>query len=299
MTACLALNKLFQTFTRLRSKVLLPLHLVGAFMSVFRLVPRLSCIAALILSFNVETSSAQSLKRSSGPSELPPRSFQGKQFVDSNGCAFIRAGYSGRVSWIPRVSRSRKVLCGFRPTFEARAAAATPVEQPVRRVVQPKVRTVKQTKVQPRTTSNSGQILRSTAAPQINSNSRIAPKVKPVDRAIAPCVGASSLSSKYINNGEGVRCGPQSGDTRTVIRREVLKQSNLENQRRGPKGTNRRIARAKSIKAPKGYRAVHRDGRLNPLRGVGTTSGKTQMAAIWSNTVPRYLIDPATGKRLR
>jgi hypothetical protein len=265
-------------------------------MTVFRLFPRFSCIAVLILGLSVEAPLAQSLKRSSGPAELPPATFQGKQFVDSNGCAFIRAGYSGRVTWVPRVSRSRKVLCGFRPTFVAKSAAPVELEQPVRRVVQPKVKKMTQRKAKPVTTT---QITRTAPTPQINPNSRIAPRVKPVDRLSAPCVGASSLSSQYINKGAGVRCGPQKGEARTVIRREVLRQGSLDSKLRGPKGVNRRIAESRTIKAPKGYRKVHDDGRLNPLRGVGKTSGQTQMAAIWSNTVPRYMIDPATGKRRR
>jgi hypothetical protein len=267
-------------------------------MTVIRLLPRLSCIAALMLALSVETSLAQSLNRASGPAEVPPSSFQGKQFVDSKGCAYIRAGYSGRVSWVPRVSRSRKVLCGFRPTFSARQAVQAP--QAAQRVQQRTVRTVTQPQINPTPKStSSGTLFRSTAAPKINPNSRIAPRVTPTDKRIAPCVGASTLSSQYINQGDGVRCGPQKGSATTVIKREVLQRSNLDSQYRGPKGTNRRIADAASITVPKGYRSAHKDDRLNPLRGVGTTSGQTQMAAIWSNTVPRYLIDPATGKRLK
>ena len=67
----------------------------------------------------------------------------------------------------------------------------------------------------------------------------------------------------------------------------------------GPKSAPRKIAEARAIKAPRGYRAAWDDGRLNPLSGVGTRQGKAQMQLIWSDTVPRYLIDVRTGKRLR
>lgn len=67
----------------------------------------------------------------------------------------------------------------------------------------------------------------------------------------------------------------------------------------GPKSAPRKIAESRAIKAPRGYRAAWDDGRLNPYTGVGRRQGKEQMNLIWSTTVPRYLIDVRTGKRLR
>ena len=45
-----------------------------------------------------------------GPAERPPSSFDGTQYVDSEGCAFIRAGISGSPMWVPRLSRDRERL---------------------------------------------------------------------------------------------------------------------------------------------------------------------------------------------
>lgn len=70
--------------------------------------------------------------QSSGvPANFPPSSFDGNQFVDNEGCAFIRAGIGGNVTWVPRVDRRRNQLCSFQPTFAAAAPApAAPVAEP-------------------------------------------------------------------------------------------------------------------------------------------------------------------------
>lgn len=84
----------------------------------------LSAVAALLIS---TTGAIAQVGR--GPVNLPPANFAGNQFIDNNGCAFIRAGVSGVDAWVPRVNRNRAQLCNFQPTFGADAVA--PVSAPL------------------------------------------------------------------------------------------------------------------------------------------------------------------------
>lgn len=61
--------------------------------------------------------SGPALAQGSGqPAELPPQSYRGMQYVDSEGCAFLRAGTVQETLWVPRVSSGGKQLCGFPPS---------------------------------------------------------------------------------------------------------------------------------------------------------------------------------------
>ena len=78
--------------------------------------------AVLAAAFGVTGLPAQ--VQNAQPAEFPPASYKGKQYVDSQGCVFIRAGIDGNVSWIPRMTRARKVVCGFAPSLGSQTASA-------------------------------------------------------------------------------------------------------------------------------------------------------------------------------
>lgn len=88
---------------------------------------RLISIAVLAATLGVTGLNARtSLQNADEPAEFPPASYKASQYVDSDGCAYVRSGHSGHVTWVPRVSRDRKVLCGFKPSL-ANAQANLPV----------------------------------------------------------------------------------------------------------------------------------------------------------------------------
>ena len=79
---------------------------------------------------------SRSLRDATVPAEFPPASFKGKQYVDSLGCIFIRAGIDGNVTWVPRVNRNRKQVCGFKPTLPPGASAGVVAPRPAKPPVQ-------------------------------------------------------------------------------------------------------------------------------------------------------------------
>lgn len=74
-------------------------------------------VMAILCAVQVPATAGTLLKDNPVPAEFPPASFVGKQYIDSKGCAFIRAGSQDEVVWVPRVTRSRELVCDMQPTF--------------------------------------------------------------------------------------------------------------------------------------------------------------------------------------
>ena len=81
----------------------------------------------------------------------------------------------------------------------------------------------------------------------------------------------------------------------------VVKERDLKSLDPQPRIVPRHVAQAQAQAAtvtgiPQGYRPVWSDDRLNPRRAQGTIAGKAAMDLIWTDTVPRRLIDRKTGR---
>jgi cell division septation protein DedD len=86
-------------------------------------ITRVIAVTIMAATAGLTSLNAQTLRKSSPPAEFPPASYKGKQYVDSRGCIYIRAGIDGNVTWVPRVSRDRRQVCGYKPTAVAGATA--------------------------------------------------------------------------------------------------------------------------------------------------------------------------------
>ncbi|HHS94207.1 MAG TPA: hypothetical protein ENK63_02550, partial [Rhodobacterales bacterium] len=80
-------------------------------------VLRIASALALAVTMSGTAAQAVSLAQAAKPAETPPGSYRGDVYVDSRGCAYVRATIGSTVNWVPRLTRDRKqVVCGLTPT---------------------------------------------------------------------------------------------------------------------------------------------------------------------------------------
>lgn len=180
----------------------------------------------------------------------------------------------------------------------------------------------------PRQTAARETAARETAArPQAPArvNARVAPQAPVmVARPMAPMQTVASITTSpplrsaapvrtaTVTGGcaPGVRCGPQTQDPVSrgtgagrVAEPPVIVLNRRTQQALDPQTriVPRHVAVAQAqaagaIVIPEGFRPVWQDDRLNPRRAQGTVAGKAAMDLIWTQTVPRRLIDRSTGR---
>ncbi len=243
--------------------------------------------------------SATSAFARSGPSEIPPASYAGQQYVDSRGCVFLRAGYGGQVQWVQRISANRQPLCGYPPTFaavsiemadETAQAPAAPVvvaQQPV--VAAPALR-VQPVQVQP--VGVAAQRTPQVAAPR-----------QPVQVAAAAsgpgpgkigCYKSAPVAMVVPLRGGGTAVVCTKGDgTMNGWRPLYLQGAPVGASLNLPQlagyhmtGNGDLVSAGTAPDIPEGYKTVFEDDRLNPARGLGSASGRADQNKVWSQQVP-------------
>lgn len=137
------------------------------------------------------------------PAELPPPGYKGEQYVDSAGCVFLRAGVGERVTWVARISRERRQMCGLSPTLAPAVAVAAP-EPEVVAIEAPAPALQARAPAQ----SSAPKVARAVAAPAVE-----VPLVNVVCPAHAPVAKRFSLKA----GGTKVLCIPEGVEIETVV----------------------------------------------------------------------------------
>ena len=210
--------------------------------------------AVLVTLLTASGAGAQSLAQLGGPANLPPVGFSGQQFVDNRGCLFLRAGFGATVSWVPRVDRRHRPLCGFPPTFGAAVIAAVEADM----VVEPQTVVV------------------------------AAPVVVAVKHAVVAAVPQPQVAESAAVPRRGSLMAMLFGSPRPARLAEpvvIVMQ---------PAPVQAAVVAIPVIPAPpRGYKLAWKDDRLNPFRGIGTATGQAQQDQVWTREVPAVLVTAA------
>ncbi|NIZ15466.1 SPOR domain-containing protein [Phaeobacter sp. HF9A] len=255
---------------------------------------RIAAVSIILVAGLGGSVQAQTIRPSAQPAEFPPASYRGRQFVDSKGCVFIRAGVDGNVTWVPRVDRARKQLCGAQPTQIAGATsrpASAPApelitlpeaDQPQATASRPPVAAAVKPQRSPASTSTGAAtpvIVPARPVQPVPQMAKPARRVAPPPAPVVPapsttggrCPGASALSQQYINNSADVRCGPQTEDPLSSL---------TPNTRILPTHVYQERRLSADLTVPEGYRAAWEDGRMNPRRAERTVQQGNLSAGI-------------------
>lgn len=288
---------------------------------------RILSVAVVAAVFGIGSVQAQSVGQLGGPSNMPPAGFKGQQWVDSRGCVFLKAGYGDQITWVPRVGRNRKALCGFPPTGSTRGAievaTAEDMAMPAASAIQtaPVVKSATNLAsvgqgapiapmVKPQAALPVAQVRSKAYAPtptvtprKVVAEVRVAPKAGyEVVAAVGPsgdqigCYTSAPVAERVRtrNGGTAVVCTRGDG-TLTGWRPPIFpRDAGVGAALADPRVVARVLPESDAIPTPpKGYEMAWDDGRLNPNRGKGTAAGWAQQDQIWTRDVPAKLVTDA------
>lgn len=261
------------------------------------------------------TGQAQSVADIEPPAEFPPASYTSRQYIDSKGCIYIRAGVNGAVNWVPRVDRQRRHLCGYTPSLTPAQRAAAPVRPAAPQVeiltegpsTQPPVAETRPSPAPaaapvavtpppatPRPAAPVRTVTRPATAPTVVATPKPQPKPKPVARVATaqPLPESTRIVPRHVydnrRNTTNVAVPPGY--------RPVWDDDRL-NPRRAERTLAPTVAQVPA-RVPKGYRPVWNDDRLNPARGRTTAAGDAATGAIWTDDLPRELREVPTDRQV-
>lgn len=273
---------------------------------------RMISVAAFAIGTGFGAAYAQSARDFSGPAERPPSSFQGQQYVDSRGCVFLRAGFGGQTTWVPRVSRDRRQLCGAPPSGgrvevaadPAPRAAPAPAPQPTTRrpmdtvasiTTPPRIRAVA-----PRVAEPAPRVAVAPQPPSGGGTVRV-PSVAGSGRI--GCYSDAPVAERFAVRGGGsiVMCTRGDGDLAGARAPRlpggaaaVAPSGFVEGNNRSAAPQGRLAVSTQDVAVPpKGYKQAWEDDRLNPRRAQGTRQGWSDQDGIWTREVPARLIEDA------
>jgi hypothetical protein len=219
---------------------------------------------------------AQSVADIAGPTNVPPAGFKGQQFVDNSGCVFMRAGYGGQTNWVPRVTRDRKGMCGYPPTFGPQPVIETvpdAVPAPMPKATPVSVKPMPYAKAPPQPVAARPVAGRATASGVFGCY------------AEAPVAEEVSLAS----GGAAIVCTRGDG-TATGWRPPVSVAAPVAPRGKTNPASGEYVVIEPVPTPPKGYQLAWKDDRLNPWRGIGTDQGWADQDQVWTRTVPARLV---------
>jgi hypothetical protein len=262
---------------------------------------------------------AQSLRSVGGPAETPPANFQGQQYVDSRGCVFMRAGLNGQVTWVARIGRDRRPICNDVTSAQAIARLASPEVVPKSAPVaapksenigKPMATIASKIVAQPQigvqvpitvpglggAVVSSKVVAQNTVAQNGAVQNVVCPKQAPVLTRMALRTGGVVLVCTHGDGGKGGWLPPNLkgvGASFEPARPTAIDQAPLQAmvaQGASDNGVQVVIAGQAVASYQAGekttYVAAWKDGRLNPLRGVGTAQGWAAQDQVWTRATP-------------